>query len=170
MAYDRLGGETLDSPLVGNEWKLPTDIAWVEKASVEFTKRLQDAGWAAEDAGVLDLGFREALINAIVHGNLGIKEGEKLEGENWQTAVLRKQGGQKSPKSVFVKLDITPRHVAVTVRDEGDGYDWKSFDSLREEKRLESSGRGLLFMGFFDSTERNEKGNEVTLTKNKQAT
>jgi anti-sigma regulatory factor (Ser/Thr protein kinase) len=153
----------------GNNWQLSTDIRLVKGASEEFNRRLIESGWKEDEASSLEMAFEETLINAIVHGNLEIKE--KSDDESWYSAALKVQAGDRAlnHKKVYVSIDVTTDAVSVTVRDEGNGFDWKKLDSEpSEETLLKPSGRGNLYMKlFFDSVEYNEKGNEVTLRKKK---
>jgi len=150
----------------GNQWELPTDIDLVNKASEELERRLIEAGWG-DDAYPLVTSFSEALINAIVHGNLEIKE--KSETESWREAALRVQKEKPSTKKVFVILNVTPEEVAINIRDEGNGFAVKEIiDPTSNDGISKTSGRGFLFMHQdFDSVEHNEKGNEVTMKKTK---
>ena len=110
------------------------------------------------------MAFREALINAIAHGNLNIQE--KSEDEDWQAAALREQAKSKIEKSVHVRLDLTPDKLVIVVRDEGKGFDWKKQFESAGEDTAKTSGRGTIYMKtFFDSFSYNEAGNEVILVK-----
>lgn len=148
----------------GDEWVLPTDVKLVDKAASEFRKRLIEAGWDEW----LTMPFQEMLINAIVHGNLGIKN--KSEVESWQDAALREQREKPTDRKVHVKFYINPEEIEVIIRDDGEGFDWQSMLDPKEEL-LKSSGKGWAYlhpsMELFDSFEYNEKGNEVTLRKNR---
>ena len=164
--------ETTEKPITepnyfeGNQWELPTDIGLVDKAEERFKLRLLEIGWE-EDADWLATSFGEALINAIVHGNLGVKE--KPEAESWRQTALRVQQEKPSAKKVFVSFSITPERISVTIRDEGDGFVVNEIiDPTKPEVILKPSGRGFPFMRtFFDSVVHNEKGNEVTMEKTK---
>ena len=148
----------------GNEWQLPPDIGIVGSAVDEFRRRLADLKWEEEDIDWLTATFEEVLVNAIVHGSLNIKE--KSEEESWRTAALREQekGGNKKP--VHVKLDLTPDKITIIVRDEGEGFDWRKQFESEGEDLTKTSGRGMLYMKMnFDSFSYNEKGNEVTMIK-----
>jgi len=74
---------------------------------------------------------REAVINAIKHGN-----------------------GEDERKRVHVEFTMlngdTPPGIAIRVRDEGPGFDPESIpDPLAPENVLKSSGRGIFFMRNF---------------------
>ena len=154
----------------GDDWVLSTDIRLVDKAGEVFGEKLAQAGWQDHaDFEWFKTGFREALINAIVHGNLEIKN--KLEGENWQEAALRVQEESPTQKKVYVSLDIKPDSIIVTIRDEGNGFTTQDLtDPTSEEGVLKPSGRGFTFMkNFFDEVRHNDIGNEVTMIKRRLA-
>ncbi len=150
----------------GNHWELPTDIGLVNEAEKKFREKLIVAGWE-EDVDWLGTCFSEALINAIVHGNLEIKE--KSETESWREIALRVQQEKPSTKKVFVTFNVTPEQISVSIRDEGGGFNVEEVtDSTSKEAIFKSSGRGFSFMrNFFDSVTHNERGNEVTMKKTK---
>lgn len=153
----------------GNQWELPTDIDLVNKASEELERRLLEAGWGDESYPLV-ISFSEALINAIVHGNLEIKE--KPETESWREVALRVQKETLNTKKIFINLNITSEEISITIKDEGNGFAVKEIaDPTGNEGISKTSGRGFLFMHKdFDSVVHNEKGNEVTMKKAKQET
>jgi|GEM_PF-2913355 len=161
---------TLANYLHGKEkesvWELPTNIDVISLAVDELEGRLQAAGWR-DEAITLSEALREALINAIAHGNLGI--GEIQENEDISTLVTEKLKNQRTNKKVTVILEISSSKVKVVVRDEGNGFDWRHIPSpIAEENLLKTHGRGILIMREFlakigCTADFNEKGNEVTM-------
>jgi len=156
----------------GSKWELPTNIDLVELAEEELGRRLAEAGWVESvsedknDAGILKVGFREALINAIAHGNLDVVKPDDGE-KTLDSAVREKQNLGPTNKKVYVELDITPDRVSITIKDEGKGFDWKNLPNpVDGENVFKTKGRGILFMNsFFDSVTYNDLGNEVTMVK-----
>ena len=93
------------------------------------------------------MAVREAVANAIEHGNRSIPE-----------------------KKVQVALDLLPGELVVKVRDQGEGFDPKRVaDPLTRANLLRPGGRGILFMRQFmdeiDYTFGLNGGTEVTLRK-----
>lgn len=95
----------------------------------------------------IGIAVREALANAIKHGN------------------------QQDPaKRVEVKLEIEQSDLVVKIVDEGSGFDPTLVDNpLDEENLLKPNGRGIFYMGkFMDDIRYNFRpsgGTELTLRK-----
>jgi len=97
---------------------------------------------------------REAVINAIKHGNAGDPR-----------------------KRVFVEftpIEVASRGIAIRVRDEGTGFDPSTLpDCLAQENLLKSSGRGIFLIRSFmdDVTLRRapEGGMEMVMVKHAAA-
>ncbi len=105
------------------------------------------AGFDADEALNVGLALREAVINAMVHGNR-----------------------QDPTLNVHVTLTSQGPLFQATVRDEGAGFDPDGEpDPTSNENRLNTSGRGLLLMrAFVDEVrfrQRRGRGMEITLTK-----
>ncbi len=89
------------------------------------------------------LGLREALSNAMLHGCAG-RAGDK----------------------VFCEMELTGARLAVTVRDSGTGFDWRAAADRLAPPESER-GRGLsIIRTCFDAVSFNESGNEIILGKN----
>jgi serine/threonine-protein kinase RsbW len=132
----------------GDSWVLPTELDVDADASRALRSRLQALGWeegTREDVGTA---LGEAIWNAIKHGN-------KLNPN----------------KKIFVSLKIDKNKLSITVRDEGEGFDPENVSPVETEGEGfgKPSGRGLSWMkAFCDSVTYNEKGNEVTLVKERK--
>jgi len=115
----------------------------------------------------LHVALLELLINSIEHGNCKISYDEK-------TAWLEKTGDimdlirekNKDPavmaRKVNLAYTITPEKSRFTIRDEGDGFDWrKRLESGPGEPGLHGMGMKMVNLYVRDLTY-NEKGNEVS--------
>lgn len=122
----------LDVTLETTELKFPSRIEAVGEAAAavsEFMNRLD----VAEDVAFgVDMAVREAVTNAVIHGN-------KLD----------------EAKVVKVKLTTTPEGFKISVHDQGTGFNPKDVpDPTRDENILKTSGRGIFFMrNFMDVVE-----------------
>jgi anti-sigma regulatory factor (Ser/Thr protein kinase) len=156
----------------GDNWTLPTDITLIDKAEEAFAQKLSQAGWDQESDEVFFMGiaFREALVNAMVHGNMGIV---KPEGSEKQLGELAKDAQKSNPtdKKVHITFDVTKDRVYLKIRDEGKGFRVSEVPDPTQSKGLmKTKGRGLLLMEkYFDTVEYLGNGNEVVLSKERKS-
>jgi CheY-like chemotaxis protein len=126
---------------------------------------------ACDENGAIRLGLalREALMNAICHGNLELGSTPAGEGEAAYLGLAAERARQAPYRDRQVSLDVkgSPEEVVFVVRDEGPGFDPTSLPDHRDPATLEkSSDRGLvLIRNFMDEARHNAKGNEITLIK-----
>jgi CheY-like chemotaxis protein/anti-sigma regulatory factor (Ser/Thr protein kinase) len=117
--------------------------------------------------------LREALVNAIEHGNLEVPSALKEEDENAhrQLAEERRRQSPYRERRVHVTARETPDEVAYVVRDEGPGFNPADLPDPTDPANIEkASGRGLLLIRtFMDRVTHNAQGNEVTLVKRRDA-
>lgn len=77
-----------------------------------------------EDSQNLAAATSEIILNCIVHGNF-----------------------EDNEKTVFVKVEYDDRHIAVTVNDEGNGFDIDKLpDPTAEENIFKEHGRGIFIV------------------------
>jgi serine/threonine-protein kinase RsbW len=93
------------------------------------------------------MALREALANAIKHGN-----------------------GQDLAKRVHLEMDVKDHTLRIRIRDEGTGFDpGEVVDPLAPENRFKTSGRGIFYMKTFMDEVRFSRadggGMEIVLTK-----
>lgn len=116
----------------------------------------------------LAVGLSELFTNAVEHGNLGITFEEKArliaEKRLAKEVEARLDAPQNRDKTVGVRLERLPGEVRVTIRDQGEGFDWRSFMELDTSRAFSAHGRGIAMARrlSFDSLEYRDPGNEVT--------
>jgi len=117
----------------------------------------------------LHVALFELLMNAVEHGNCCITYPEKtdwLENHGDILDLIREKC--KIPeirkRKVFFSYRITQEKSVFTIRDEGQGFDWKTRMGNPEQGRgLELHGRGILMAGLYAQNLRyNDSGNEVS--------
>jgi len=118
----------------------------------------------------LKIGMEEILKNAIEHGNLMISAEEKSEaleqGVFGKLINSRLQQNCNGRKKIFITAKLDQKAFSVTIRDQGEGFDWKSLPQTSGKSLLNFSGRGILLTSiYFDEILYNDRGNEVTLVK-----
>ena len=113
--------------------------------------------------------LKEALENAIFHGNLELNSETRLENPNifYETARKKREIEPYKNRKVIVHYDINRNSVKYVVRDEGNGFAHsKLFDSEDPENLPRIKGRGLvMIMNFMDEVFWNEKGSEITMVR-----
>ena len=113
--------------------------------------------------------MREALINAIHHGNLEISSSlrEKDDKEYCALVEERRQTEPYQDRRVHVYAKESHHEAYYVIRDEGRGFDPTSLPDPTDPANLEKvSGRGLLLIRtFMDEVHHNKTGNEITMIK-----
>ncbi|HEY0590191.1 MAG TPA: response regulator, partial [Thermoanaerobaculia bacterium] len=113
------------------------------------------------------IGLTELLLNAVEHGNLGITYEEKSElkdHERWLAEVQRRLAlPENAAKRVKIEYVRTGEESRFTIRDEGEGFDWRRFLEIDPERAMHTHGRGIAVARrfSFDSLEYRDPGNEV---------
>jgi serine/threonine-protein kinase RsbW len=111
---------------------LPSHIEAVADAAAAAADFARNCGLADEAAFGIDMAVREAITNAIVHGN---KEDDT--------------------KKVELTFNCSQRAVEIEIKDQGEGFDPVSVpDPTTPENLLKTSGRGnFLIRTFMDEVE-----------------
>jgi DNA-binding response OmpR family regulator len=113
------------------------------------------------------LGLSELLVNAVEHGNLGIRYGEKtrlLQLGRWQDEVeARLANPEYASRRVRVKFNRCKDTITIIIADEGNGFDWRPFLEFSPERAFDPHGRGISMarMLSFDQIEYQGNGNTV---------
>lgn len=139
---------TLDATLETTELRFPSRIEAVGEAAAAISEFMTRHGISEEVAFGVDMAIREAVTNAVLHGN-------KLDKE----------------KLVEIKLRSTPKSFEITVVDQGNGFYPNDVpDPTKEENLLKTSGRGIFFMrNFMDEVDWSTAANggtKVRMLKN----
>ena len=119
-----------------------------------------------EDKEKLHVALLELLINAIEHGNCKIDFEEKsswLERNGNIMDLIREKNKDPSVKArkVYFSYTITPDRSRFSIRDEGDGFDWRArIDAAPETPGLHGMGMRMV-NHYVKELAYSEKGNEV---------
>lgn len=116
--------------------------------------------------------LREALVNAIDHGNLELDSDLRQDDER----VYRRLGDERRAQAPYrdrrVHLDVLVSRDAATftIRDEGPGFDPSTLPDPEDPANLERvGGRGLLLIRtLMDDVTFNDAGNAITLVKRRR--
>lgn len=129
------------------ELSLPSRIDTVATAAAAVAEFLNRLGVSEEAMFGIDMAVREAVTNAVIHGNR-----------------------QDENKIVDVTVKSSPDAVLISVHDQGPGFNPEEVpDPTAAENILKSSGRGIFFMRtFMDEVDwliRPEGGTTVRMLK-----
>jgi serine/threonine-protein kinase RsbW len=129
------------------ELSLPSRIDTVATAAAAIAEFLNRLGVSGEAMFGIDMAVREAVTNAVIHGNR-----------------------QDENKTVDVSVKSSPDAVEISVHDQGPGFNPEEVpDPTAAENILKSSGRGIFFMRtFMDEVDwliRPEGGTTVRMLK-----
>lgn len=95
----------------------------------------------------ISLGLTELLVNAIEHGNLGITYAEKStlrQNGEWENEVEKRlSSATYADRQAVVELRRFDGQVEFTIRDQGEGFDWKPFLDFAPERAFDLNGRGI---------------------------
>jgi serine/threonine-protein kinase RsbW len=126
---------------------LPSELESVDAAEETVVGIATEAGFPEDELHRIGMAVREAMVNAVVHGNR-----------------------YSARKKVRLKVLEGPGRIEITIGDEGEGFEMETVpDPLSEENLLRHSGRGLLliqaFMDAVDVRKTGTSGTEITMVK-----
>ena len=129
------------------ELVLPSRIEAINKAAQAAAEFVRRSGLNDDAAYGVDMAVREAVTNAILHGNL-----------------------RDEAKPVEVGFKSSEAAIEITVRDRGEGFEPRNVpDPTDPQNLMKTNGRGMLFMRtFMDEVEWSrhpEGGTLVRMTK-----
>jgi serine/threonine-protein kinase RsbW len=129
------------------ELSLPSRIDTVATAAAAVAEFIGRSGVSDDAAFGIDMAVREAVTNAVLHGNR-----------------------QDDNKTVEIVLKSSPDAVEISVHDQGPGFNPEEVpDPTANENILKTSGRGIFFMRtFMDEVDwliRPEGGTTVRMLK-----
>ena len=144
--FGSLSSESFNSAsFIGLRNTLPTDLAIVSSFVEQLMRFISKFRPAEESNYEIELALREALVNAIVHGN------------------------QNDPrKRIYVNCRCTlDGNVSITVEDEGNGFEHDAVaDPTSADNLLRTSGRGIyLIRTLMDSVDFKQGGSIVHMRK-----
>ncbi|HNR88568.1 MAG TPA: PAS domain S-box protein [Spirochaetota bacterium] len=151
-------------------YRIDSKISFADETSYRITRNLPRY-FDEERIGMIRLGLREIIINAIEHGNLEITFDEKsraTEQERYFDLLRDRQSDpDRRSKKVSIDYRLDEERAEYVIRDEGAGFDVRSVlerDPSAASEQGRMHGRGILIVRtVFDEVAYNERGNEVRL-------
>ena len=153
---------------------IETNIAEVEKYETDLENKLKLLGWDDFDIFGVSMAFHEWVLNAMIHGNMGIARGEGETDEVWIERIRKAQKlSEVKSKHVFVDIKASVRNLEISIQDEGQNTPefWlkEKISRTKEEELKWFSSRGNVMARAFTNSinfEKNKKGIKVTLIRN----
>lgn len=109
------------------EQRLESSLESVDQSEEKIVALAQEAGFAEEETYRLGYAVREALVNAVVHGNR-----------------------YSANKTVLFQVSYSERGIEILIQDQGQGFLAETqADPLAEENLMNQSGRGLALIKAF---------------------
>lgn len=116
------------------------------------------------------LGLWELMVNAVEYGLLEINNQQKSilsKREIWVNEIeSRLSSSENRNKFATIEYQRNSESIEFTIRDQGNGFDWKPYMQMSWERADDSHGRGIAKAGRvgFSHIEYRGCGNEVTAT------
>ena len=157
------------------EFDVPNDPALIGR-SVEHIV-WQVAGMKVCDPAArrcLAVALEEAMLNALLHGNLELSTTEAqevrattLQGETCELVAQRCEQDAIRNRSIRLSFHLTRTYAKITITDSGNGFDANAIPNSGDPDPIGvEAGRGLvLIKNFMDEVSFNSKGNEITMLK-----
>jgi FixJ family two-component response regulator/anti-sigma regulatory factor (Ser/Thr protein kinase) len=152
-------------------YRIPNDVALVNTISYKLTRDLIPSGLCNRTtAENISLALKEAVSNAMFHGNLeissSIREKDGIKGFN-EEIEKRKDDPKYRDRMVRISCEQTRDYVEYIIEDEGQGFNYRDLpDPRAPDNFFKSSGRGLLIIRVhMDEVKWNDRGNCVYLKK-----
>jgi len=119
------------------------------------------------DPAATVIGLTELLINAVEHGNLGITYEDKSKlyaNGGWSDEVQRRlRLPENAGKYAEVAFEREDQAIRFVIRDQGTGFDWRSYLQVDPQRAFDTHGRGIAMANrlSFSHIEYRGRGNEV---------
>lgn len=123
-------------------YRLPSSFEGINEAIGQLTDFIKEIKLETNFFALIFL-IREALNNAVIHGN------------------------QMNPgKEVQLDVQVEGSHISITIIDEGEGFHWREIASRPPVKPEKTGGRGVYCLQQYGYTMHyNDKGNILYLNK-----
>jgi CheY-like chemotaxis protein len=149
---------------------LENDLDLISAVVAELRQLFQDRFLLNESEALrFATAIDEALANAYFHGNLNVSSSlrEDDAAAYHALATQRRAVPPYRDRRILIRATISREQIAVTVRDEGSGFDPLALPDPTAPGYLDRPcGRGVLLMrSFSDEVSFNDVGNQVTLVK-----
>jgi CheY-like chemotaxis protein len=155
-------------------WELGNDLAEVTPVVGILEARLARMAIADDTSRIqVSVALREAIVNAMLHGNLGLASSLKETDPTAHDKLADERRAQSPYRERRVRVTVTetPLDVTYVVSDDGPGFDLDTVPDPTDPANLErTSGRGLfLIRTFMDDVSHSDGGRTITMVKRRPA-
>jgi CheY-like chemotaxis protein/anti-sigma regulatory factor (Ser/Thr protein kinase) len=152
------------------QWEIKNDLEDIPRVVGQVESRLARSNVFDQGSRIqMSVALREAIVNAILHGNLEIASSLKESDPEAHDALARERRAKPpySDRKVRVSIVETPDEVTCVVSDDGAGFDLSLVPDPTEAVNLERShGRGLfLIKTFMTSVSHADGGRTIKMVK-----
>ena len=91
-----------------------------------------------------------------------LEKSELLKNNTWHEEINKRlQDDKYKNRKARIEFEKNANEIILTIKDEGNGFDWRSFVEMSTERAYDSHGRGIAMAGMisFDSLEYIGEGN-----------
>lgn len=143
MNFEHAGEKKENSEIFEKDFSWENDIKNADQAAMMTNEELLRLGWPEDPAYKFSLAVQEAVMNAIVHGNLGVN---RKDGEDDYVARIKAAQEQNEAKRVKVYFRFTKDDATAQIKDEGNFIPQEMGDPTEGDNLLQGSGRGFLII------------------------
>ncbi len=127
---------------------------------------------ASKDPLQTGIGMKELIINAVEHGNLSIsykEKGELIQKDGWEEEIQRRyELPENKERRVYLTFEKDWQQerpvVKITIKDQGEGFDWRKYLDFSMDRLYDTHGRGILVANnSFYNLEYKEGGRSVSI-------
>jgi CheY-like chemotaxis protein len=152
-----------------SQYLLENDLALIPPLIAHLQEKLGQIGLCDETGMIrVAVALHEAMVNAIVHGNLEIPTppGGFDEKTLRELVQQRRQQEPYRDRRITLIVEESRSEVAYVIADEGPGFDPHALPDPGSQDLEVTAGRGLtLIRTFMDEVFHNETGNQITMIK-----
>jgi len=147
---------------------IPSDKEAARVVATSLTRDLVGLGLcSAAERESVTLALHEAILNAIIHGNLGVPSSLKNQDVRLFEELVEERRRDPAYGGRIVRIEARADRTRAEfhIEDQGDGFDHRKLpDPTEAASLMEVSGRGLLIIRLsMDEVRWNERGNRITL-------
>lgn len=151
------------------QYLLENDLTLIAPLIAHLQEKLGQIGLCDETGMIrVAVALHEAMVNAIVHGNLEIQTppGGFDEKTLRQLVAQRRQMEPFRDRRITVIVEESRSEAVYVIQDEGPGFDPHAVPEPSADTLERTAGRGLMLIRtFMDEVFHNETGNQITMIK-----